>query len=350
MSSTFAITPNQNGSRNVYYGGGNRGLSPVAAVADLPMPAYSANFPKLGNLLIAAVFLGGGAQAGVVEDYNAKPIISGHSADSRWQERARMPTDPEVVLGKDWRRSFWAFSPSFAQQLASRGDSRPPQPAHLSVENLSPGLEGIELRVSWDAEQNLYRCSYHLFLSPEVPVLPESEDVSARNTLVKLPPGVGLKQVPPADKSAWLDDVTMVFSTQQMLSGLTMLQAFRRNMLGTMTYASFHQGSCGALAHSSAEKKLEVGIVVDPAQKFSGITRKVRDRTYAVFAVPNSLVRSGSPYLRRASKINDCYFSERRPHEAIFREPAPFREQRERECKQLRTLPIDSTEKPFDIK
>lgn len=319
-------------------------------IFDLSMPAHTASLPKLGTLLIAAALLGGGAQAGVVEDYNAKPIISGHSSDSRWQERARMPSDPEVVLGKDWRRTFWVFSPSFAQQLASRGESRPPQPAYLSVENLSPGLEGIELRVSWDVEQNLYRCSYHLFLSPEVPVLPESENVSARNTILKLPSGVGLNQPHPADKGGWLDDVTMVFSTQQMLSGLTMLQSFRRNALGAMTYASFYEVTCGALAHSSAEKKLEVGIVINPAQKFSGVTQKVRDRSYAVFSVPNSLVRSGAPYFRRASKINSCYFSERRSHEAIAREPASFHEQRERECKQLRTLPIDSTEKPIDIK
>lgn len=303
------------------------------------------------TLLPIAALLGcGGAQAGVVEDYNSKPIIADHSVDSRWQERARMPTDPEVVLGKDWRRSFWAFSPSFAKQLATRVESRPPQPAHLSVEDLSPGLEGIELRVSWDVEQNLYRCSYHLFISLEVPVLPEADRVAGLSEIPHLPPGIGLKQPLPAEKGLRFGDVGLVSSTQQMLSMLPMLDSFRRNALGGMTYVSFHQGTCAALAHSSAEKKLEVGIVIDPMQKFSGVTRKVRDFTYAVFAVPNSLVRSGSPYFRRASKINTCYFSERRPPEAISREPAPFREQRERECKQLRSLPIDSTEKPFDIK
>jgi hypothetical protein len=161
-----------------------------------------------------------------------------------------------------------------------------------------------------------------------------------------LPTGIGLMKQP-----KWLgfNDVGMVFSTQQMLSISPTLDSFRRNALGGMAYASFHQATCAALAHSSAEKKLEVGIAIDPTQKFAGTTRTVRDRTYAVFAVPSSLVRSGAPYFRRASKINTCYFSERRPPEAISREPAPFREQRERECKQLRTLPIDSTEKPFDI-
>jgi hypothetical protein len=306
---------------------------------------------SLTPLALMTVLLGAaGVYAGVVDDYNAKPIISGHSLDSRWQERARMPADPEVVLGKDWRRSFWAFSPSFAQQLISQVVSRPPQPAYVSMVNLSPGLEGIELRVSWDTEQNLYRCSYHLFLSPDVPVLPDVEHAGTVSTIPKLPPGIGLKQPLSAEQGLGFLYVGAVFSTQQMLSVAPMLEAFRRNSFGGTIYVSFHQGTCAALAHSSAEKKFEVGVVIDPAQKFTGVTKKVRDRTYAVFSIPDLLIRTGAPYFRRASKINDCYFSERRSSEAISREPVPFHEQRERNCKQLRTLPIDSSEKPFDIK
>lgn len=328
----------------------NRGLSPITFVSLI-------TFEKsiLGALVISltiAVLLGSNyARAGIVEDYNSKPIASGNnSSDSRWKERARMPNDPEVVLGKDWRRTFWAFSPSFANQFVFRAESRPPQPAHLLVEKLSPGLEAIEIRVSWDVEENLYRCSYHLFISPEVPVSPEAERVPGVGAGPKLPPGIGLRQPLPAEQGLSFSDVAIVTSTQQMLSLAPVLNSLRRNSFGGTVYASFHQGSCVALAHSSAEKKLEVGIVIDPKQPYVGVTRKIRDRTYAVFIVPNALVRTGAPYFRRASKINDCYLGTRRPSEVISREPAQFREQREHECKQLRTLPIDSTEKPLDLK
>lgn len=286
--------------------------------------------------------------AGVVDDYNGKPIISGHSFDSRWQERARMSMDPEIVLGKDWHRSFWAFSPWFAEQLVSLVESRPPQPPYLTVEKLSQGLEAIELRISWDMEQNLYRCSYHLFLSPEVPVSPELESVEGVSTNPKLPTGIGLKQPVPAQAGLAALNVAAVYSVHQMLSFAPMFEAFRRNTFGGTAYVSFHQGTCAALAHSSAEQKLEVGVVIDPKQNYSGITRKNRGRTFAVFSVPSSLIRAGAPYFRRASKINDCYFRERRPPEAIAREPASFRKQRERECTQFRTSPIDFAEKPFD--
>ena len=297
--------------------------------------------------IMMALLGGSAAQAGIVEDYNSKPILAGHDSDSRWQERARMPQDPEVVLGKDWRRSYWAFSPSFARQLDTRIKNRPPQPAYLSVENLSPGLEGIELRVSWNAEENLYRCSYHLLISHEVPVIPDTDGLGGLSAIPTLPPGIGLKHPP---KWQGFDDRATVFSMQQMLSGLTILESVRRNVFGGMTYASLYDLTCGALAHSSADKKLELGVAIDPMQKSSGVTRKGRNRTFAVFDVPNSLVRNGSPYFRRANKINTCYFSERRLPEAVSREPAQFREQRERECKELRTLPIDSTEKPSDVR
>jgi len=260
-----------------------------------------------------------------------------------------MPMDPEIVLGKDWRRSFWAFSPSFAQKLVSPVDSRPPQPPHLGVEQLSQGLEAIELRVSWDMEQNLYRCSYHLFLSPEVPVSPELESVGGVSTSPKLPTGIGLKKPVPAQAGLAAFNVAAVYSVHQMLSLAPMFEAFRRNTFGGTAYVSFHQGTCAALAHSSAEQKLEVGVVIDPEHKFSGTTRTERGRTFAVFSVPSSLIRVGAPYFRRASKINDCYLRERRSPQTIAREPASFRAQRERECTQLRTLPIDITEKPYDI-
>lgn len=287
-----------------------------------------------------------GVLAGVVDDYNAKPIIAGHSLDSRWQERTRMQNDPEVVLGKDWRRSYWAFSPSFAQQLSSQVENRPPQPAIVSTANLSVGLEAIELRVSWDVEENLYRCGYHLFLSQDVPVLLPQRSIGGTVSIPRYPIGIG-----PDDslsRQEWLG-TAMVLSSVQMLGGPTILEAIYKIQTGNMTYIAFYQGTCGALAHSSAEKKLRVGVAIEPVDSYSGEKRKIRERTYAVFTVPAWLIQAGAPYFRRASKINDCYFNERRSPAAIAREPAGAREQRELACKQLRQLSVDSTEKPFDI-
>jgi hypothetical protein len=302
-------------------------------------------------LQIAAISAWGvDVHANAIDEYNTKPIISGHSVDSRWQERIRDPSDPEIVLGKDWRRSFWAFAPSFVKQIVSQTASRPPQPPHLSVEKLSVGLEGIELRVSWDMEQNLYRCSYHLFISPEVPVSREIDHVEMVSSSPKLPVGIGLKNPPSIQQGMGFLHVVAVFSSEQMLSMTPMLDAYRRNSFGGTIYASFHQGTCAALAHSSAENNLQVGVAIDTTQKYSGVTKKIRDRSYAVFSVPRSLIQVGAPYFRRASKINDCYSRERKPQDAILREPVQFREQRERECKLLRTLPVDSAEKPFDVR
>jgi hypothetical protein len=302
-------------------------------------------------IAMVALLAFGQAQAGVVEDYNAKPLASGRdSHDSRLQDRTRHSSDPEVVLGRDWRRSFWAFSPAFAKLLVAPGETRPPQPPYLSVENLPPGLEAIELRVSWDAKEDLYRCSYHLFIAPAVPIPTEAEHVPGVGTTPLLPPGIGLRQPLPMGQGLWFGNVAIVASMHQMLSLAPMLDSLRRNSLGGTTYATFYQGSCAALAHSSAERRLEVGIVIDPKQPYTGPTRQVSNRTYATFAVPTSVIRIGAPYFRRAEKINRCYLNERRPREAIVRESTQFRVERERECIQLRTLPIDSTEKPFDLK
>lgn len=302
------------------------------------------------EIILAFMVMGffyGIVQADVVDDYNSKPIISGYSIDRRWQERIRMPSDPEVVLGKDWRRSFWIFNPSFVSRLISKVDNRPPQPAYVSTANLSPGLEAIELRVSWDAEENLYRCSYHLFISNNIPLLLPRQSIGGMVAIPRFPIGIG------PDDSLSRKEVlgtTMVFSKIQMLNGLTVLESIYNIQNTNLTYVSFYQGTCSALAHSSAEEKLEVGVAIDPAQEFFGAIKKNRDRIYAIFLIPSSLIRVGAPYFRRASKINDCYFSERRSPEAIAREPVAFREQREITCKQLRTFSIDSTEKPFDIK
>jgi hypothetical protein len=289
------------------------------------------------------------AQAGVVDDYNAKPLASGRSGvDSRWLLRDRAASDPEAVLGKDWRRSYWAFSPSLAAQLISQVPSRPPQPPYLTVEMLSPGLEGIELRVSWDTEENLYRCSYHMFLSPDVPVLLPSRFIGGTVSIPRFPAGIG-----PDDTNArreWLG-TTVLIPTVQMLGGPTIVEAIYKSPTGNLTYVAFYQGStCGALAHSSAEKKLEFGVVIDPKKQWHGVTKKVGDRIYAVFAVPPSLIKTGAPYFRRAEKINSCYLRERQPQDTIAAQSAEFRTQWQRECQQLRTLPIDSTEKPFDAK
>lgn len=302
-------------------------------------------------LLLAISFESNIGHTGVVENYNAKPIASGNTgSDSRWKERARMAPDPEIVLGKDWRRSFWAFSPSFAEKLVAPTEVRPPQPPNVSVENLSPGLEAIELRVTWDAEENLYRCSYHLFVSRSVPIASEADRVHGVGSGPTLPPGIGLKHPDTDTKRLGFLDVAIVSSPVQMLNLSPMLDSLRRDSIGGTTYASFHQGTCSALGSSAVEKKLDVGLLIDPKQPWSGSTKRVKDRTYAVFSVPPSLIKSGAPFFRRAEKINGCYLGERRPSEVIAREPTSFRNQREQECKQLRSLPIDSTEKPFDAK
>jgi hypothetical protein len=291
------------------------------------------------------------AQAGVVEDYNAKPLASGRdSHDSRFQDRTRHPGDPEVVLGRDWRRSFWAFSPSFAEKLVAPLEVRPPQPPNISVENLSPGLEAIELRVTWDAKENLYRCSYHLFVSRSVPIAPEADRVHGVGSGPDLPPGIGLRHPDQDTKGLGFTDVAIVSSPVQMLNLSPMLDSLRRDSFGGTTYVSFHQGICSALGSSAIEKGLNVGLLIDPRQPWSGPTKKVMGRTYAAFTVPPSLIKSGAPFFRRAEKINFCYLGERRVQAAIDAQPPAFTAQRERECQQLRTLPIVSTEKAFDAK
>ncbi|MCP5269562.1 MAG: hypothetical protein H6943_11095 [Zoogloeaceae bacterium] len=301
-----------------------------------------------GSLLLCGLGL---AQAGVVEDYNAKPIISGHSADYRWQERTRIPGDPEVVLGKDWRRSFWAFSPSYEQKLNSQAENRPPQPPFVVTEHLSPGLEAIELRVSWDSEVNLYRCSYHLFISPHIPVAFFSQSIGGTVSMPQWPPGLG----PAYERAKWQAireslGGTIISSSIQMLNGPTITEARYRYPTENMSYVAFYQGSgCGPLGHSKAAKELSVGVVIEPKQAFSGTTTIIREHTYAMFVVPDTLIRQGAPYFRRAQKINDCYFSERRSQRVLAQEPASSREQRVSGCALLRSAPIESSEKPFDI-
>lgn len=301
------------------------------------------------GLRVAILMLVGGLQTAYsnpIDQFNAKPIIDKHSHDPRWQERVRADGDPEVVLGKDWRRSFWAFSPHLAKRLVSFPDQRPPQPAVIQTADLEPGLEAIELRVAWNVENNSYRCSYHLFVSNSVPTESSPRGVDGAASLPKYPVGIGLD-----DRSIrkGLLETAMVFSRIQMLSGLTILEAKYAIPGEELTYIEFYQGTCGALGHSSAEN-LEVGIALKAGEKYLGRSRIVSGRNYAVFGIPKSLVRSGAPYFRRAEKINVCYVEERRAPQAIANMPAAFKEKRANECKKLRSTSIDDAEQPIDSK